>query len=348
MSTSSAPHVARTAYEAFLAELRREPSATECELWATNHAGDPDEPRALVDAGWSIARSGGDIEQALELFRRAAGFGGEFGRDAQVGIAEQLYTLHRDQEADEVQRALRAELDDQPGGLGTVRIFDDMTEMLSDAGQDQLALAWCQAGLDRAAEAGDDPEVEELRRGLLISRYHLREKLGIELDDEDLAAYAEADSSVAELTAMMRERLGPLRPDGDVDASHSDGAFDAIVLRWTREDFLAVLSRWPESTAHYGDDYETYAGRIQREARVYEESGATRVRLVTGSLTDYEAYAKARQRDPAAPSTRRDYGEWCTTARPNRVRLWPPERNGACWCDSGRKYKKCCGAPARN
>ena len=35
-------------------------------------------------------------------------------------------------------------------------------------------------------------------------------------------------------------------------------------------------------------------------------------------------------------------------ARPDRVRLWPPERNGTCWCDSGRKYKKCCGAPARN
>jgi hypothetical protein len=92
VSTSSAPHVARTAYEAFLAELRREPSATECEQWATNHAGDPDEPRALVDAGWSIARSGGDIEQALELFRRAAGFGGESGRDAQVGASRSSST----------------------------------------------------------------------------------------------------------------------------------------------------------------------------------------------------------------------------------------------------------------
>jgi len=200
--------------------------------------------------------------------------------------------------------------------------------------------------LDRAAESEDDPDVEELRRGLLVSRYYLREKLGTELDEEDLEAYAEADWSIAELRAMMRERLGPLRSDSNVEASR--GAFDAIVLRWVREDFRGVRSRWPESTHHYGDDYETYAERIQREARTYEESGATRVRLVTGSLADYEAYAEAQQRDPADPSTRRDYGEWCTTARPDRVRLWPPERNGTCWCDSGRKYKKCCGAPARN
>jgi uncharacterized protein YchJ len=26
--------------------------------------------------------------------------------------------------------------------------------------------------------------------------------------------------------------------------------------------------------------------------------------------------------------------------------FWPPERNQPCWCDSGRKYKKCCGAAA--
>lgn len=22
---------------------------------------------------------------------------------------------------------------------------------------------------------------------------------------------------------------------------------------------------------------------------------------------------------------------------------WPPGRNDACWCESGRKYKRCCG-----
>ena len=115
MNGSLATDVAHTGYGAFLAELRREPSAAECEQWAVRHAGDPEEPRALVDAGWYTARSG-NSEQALELFRRAAGFGGEYGRDAQVGIVEQLYALRRVPEADAAQKALLAELDDQPGG----------------------------------------------------------------------------------------------------------------------------------------------------------------------------------------------------------------------------------------
>ena len=35
-------------------------------------------------------------------------------------------------------------------------------------------------------------------------------------------------------------------------------------------------------------------------------------------------------------------------ARPGGPQVigWPPGRNQPCWCRSGRKYKKCCAAPA--
>ncbi|MEU5431718.1 SEC-C metal-binding domain-containing protein, partial [Streptomyces olivoreticuli] len=98
----------------------------------------------------------------------------------------------------------------------------------------------------------------------------------------------------------------------------------------------------------YGDDYDTYATRIQREARAYDEAGAAHVHLVTATLSDFEAYARHTGHDPAAPKTRQHYGEWHATAHPAQVLLWPPARNGPCWCDSGRKYKKCCGIPAKN
>ncbi|MEV0217856.1 hypothetical protein, partial [Micromonospora sp. NPDC050695] len=64
MNGSVASDAASTAYGAFLASLKREPSASECERWALQHAGDPEEPRALVDAGWYTAR-GGKSEEAL-------------------------------------------------------------------------------------------------------------------------------------------------------------------------------------------------------------------------------------------------------------------------------------------
>ena len=347
MNGSPATDVARTLYEVFLAGLGREPSAAECEQWAVRNAGDPEEPRALVDAGWHMAR-GGESERALVLFRRAAGFGGESGRDAQVGIVEQLYALRRDMEADAAQRVLRAELDDRPGGRVDLRVFDDMAEMLSDAGKHELALEWCQAGLDRVAGAGDAAELADYRRGLLITRGFLRDELDIERDGEDLAARAQSDASFAAFGEMVREKWGDLFGGRELDVPDDGSAFDGVVLCWGREDFTAVRSRWPESTATYGDDYETYATRLQREARTYDEAGAARVHIVTGNLADYEAYARRERRDPGDQSTRQDYGEWCIKAHPGWVQLWPPARNGVCWCDSGRKYKKCCGAPARN
>lgn len=47
--------------------------------------------------------------------------------------------------------------------------------------------------------------------------------------------------------------------------------------------------------------------------------------------------------------TRHAFGKWyAMTGHPERALLWPPARNGPCWCESNRKYKKCCGAPAKN
>ncbi|WP_192580422.1 SEC-C domain-containing protein [Micromonospora sp. ALFpr18c] len=300
-----------------------------------------------MDAGWYTAR-GGKSEEALALFRRAAEFGGESGRDAEVGIVEQLYALRREREAEAAQQSLWTELDGQPGGLADLRIFDDMAELLCDVGQYRPALEWCQAGLARAAKAGDDMQVQDYRRGLLITRGFLRDELGIEHDEEDLAVRAETDASLTAFREMVRETLGDAVQRRQLGVPDDVEAFDGIVLRWVREDFTAIRSRWPESTASYGDSYDTYAARIQREARGYAEAGAARVRMVSGNLADYEAYARREGRDPAERSTRREYGEWRAITHPDQVLLWPPDRNTACWCDSGRKYKKCCGAPARN
>jgi hypothetical protein len=188
----------------------------------------------------------------------------------------------------------------------------------------------------------------DYRRGRLITRGFLRGVLDIERDDEDLAVRAETDASVAAFGKMVREKWGDIFGGRELDVPGDGTAFDGIVLRCVREDFTAIRSRWPESTAHYGDDYDTYATRLQREARTYDEAGAARVHIVSGNLADYEAYAGRERRDPGDQSTRQDYGEWCIKAHPGRVQLWPPARNGVCWCDSGLKYKKCCGAPARS
>jgi tetratricopeptide (TPR) repeat protein len=331
-----------TPYETFLAKLGHEPSAAECEEWAKRHAGGQEEGRALVEAGWMTAREDG-YEEALELFRRAAEVGGEYGRDAQVGIVEQLYALRREREAELAQRALRTELEERPDGIADLRVFDDMTEVLGDAGEFELALEWCEAGLGRAAEIGDLPGAEDSLLGLRSSRGFLRAELELEPDEDDLAVEAEVEASLAAFHELIERKLAHglnLPPGGE--------PFHGVVLRWARGDFESVRARWPEETAHYGDNYDVYANRIQREARGYSEAGSDRVYLVTGALADYLAYAQREGRDPGEQTTRQDYGEHLAKDTSNQTSLWPPARNAPCWCDSGLKYKKCCGAPAKN
>jgi hypothetical protein len=193
--------------------------------------------------------------------------------------------------------------------------------------------------------ADDAAEVADYRRGLQETLRFLLEEQDIEHDEEDLA---ETEETLAALRKIAGEKWGGTAPGRESTVPDGGKAFDGIVLRWGRKDFPAIRSRWPESTAKYGDDYQRYATLLQQEARTYDDAGAARVRIVSGDLADYEAYARREGRDPGDQSTRRDYGEWCVTAHPGRVQLWPPARNSVCWCDSGRKYKKCCGAPARS
>jgi hypothetical protein len=44
--------------------------------------------------------------------------------------------------------------------------------------------------------------------------------------------------------------------------------------------------------------------------------------------------------DPGSGEARSEFA--AELARSGRARKWPPARNEACWCRSGRKYKHCC------
>jgi uncharacterized protein YecA (UPF0149 family) len=61
-----------------------------------------------------------------------------------------------------------------------------------------------------------------------------------------------------------------------------------------------------------------------------------------GSLEDYLQFAQSRGVESPDASTRGMYG--AHLAYTGRFVPWPPRRNDRCWCGSGLKYKRCCGA----
>jgi uncharacterized protein YecA (UPF0149 family) len=66
-----------------------------------------------------------------------------------------------------------------------------------------------------------------------------------------------------------------------------------------------------------------------------------RMRAIAPILVDdYTAWCEATDTDPEEGRAR--YAAHLLLE--DDVVSWPPERNGACWCGSHRKYKKCYGA----
>jgi tetratricopeptide (TPR) repeat protein len=72
-------------------------------------------------------------------------------------------------------------------------------------------------------------------------------------------------------------------------------------------------------------------GRTWDEHRALLEKGAVAGRALYTGL----AVGLAAKSDPA------EYARQLATTGGTRI-SWPPERNAACWCGSGNKYKKCC------
>ena len=233
-----------------------------------------------------------------------------------------------------------------------------MEEVYGERGRSRESLAWCEPAFhawrpSRASRRRGPAGVGEDRDDFRASRWLLREELGLEPFEEDWAAMEPSDAGLREfgleflaaLDQLPRQRFAPGLPA--VDVPDDGGSFDGIVLRWSREDLMAVRERWPEQTT-LGDDYTTYTERLQETARAYDERGTARVLIVTGTLAEFLAWTGREDRDPAEARSRGDFGAWLARTRPAQAVSFPPPRNGPCWCDSGRTYKKCCGDPAHN
>ena len=91
-------------------------------------------------------------------------------------------------------------------------------------------------------------------------------------------------------------------------------------------------------------DPGTHHHEVERGLRAAaRETPGTALHTATAAPDQVLAYAMAADLDPADPDTR---DRWARTLGRDAVAAWPPERNQVCWCGSGRKYKKCCGAPS--
>lgn len=283
---------------------------------------------ALEEAAtWQRA---GAHDRAIELLRPLTSSGGEDAEHARVALADVLFELGRDVEADAELDALRGS---RTSSVGACVLAG---ELLADRGHTERALLWFNIALSRV----DERELAQLttRHGWLTDaalaitgRRRARAALGLPQDEWDRAAPAPPRSGSPFPTAA--ELLDSLNDDDRIPAVRT--------LFWPTGELAAAATRWPDQTS--GTDLQTYHRQLESRLRTFSERGAPSITLVPGSVSGLQQFADLIRADATDPTTRHAYMN--SQVAQGQSIAWPPARNTRCWCGSGVKYKKCCRAP---
>jgi tetratricopeptide (TPR) repeat protein len=108
------------------------------------------------------------------------------------------------------------------------------------------------------------------------------------------------------------------------------------------DEFARAVAAWPTFAADWeAGGHAAYALELDRRMRAIAP-GAPR-HPVVAPLTVERVVALAQANDFDAEASEVRARAAYDVAQEGAALAWPPGRNDACWCGSGKKYKKCCG-----
>ncbi|MGH3438729.1 MAG: SEC-C metal-binding domain-containing protein [Sciscionella sp.] len=286
--------------------------------------GDDQEERAeiMLDVA-GHAKSAGETERALQIYDELiATASAENAQFAAVERLDVLVTLGRQDEVDaEIARLGRSHV--HPGPASLVAEFLEARERLDDA------LTWFNTAC-RDVDSGEIDESAIFARPELQGRARVRRALGLPPDElDERTAHAHTDFTRMLDDLARGARIAPneeWRPtsSGLTSSGHSP-------LGWSTRTTARISTRIP-----------TFESR-RKPGEIWPSGGHPVLELVATRVDDLMAFAAEHGLDPKDQQTRLDYVERSVRERAATVD-WPPPRNAPCWCDSGRKYTKCCGA----
>jgi tetratricopeptide (TPR) repeat protein len=252
------------------------------------------------------------------------------------------------------------ELEDRVDALEADGRFDEAVatlEQLAEAtGEDQRPhIAWMKVRGHRFDEAAalwaemraerpDDPGVPYLEASAYLEDGDA--ETAAPLLEEALAMALRVGSDATMARRIADDRTAALRATGaaptDVDrAARMALERTAVAAPWfAPAEHTRALEAWPAFAEETGGlDHAAYSRALDERMRGGE---GRRPVLVDLTVDEVEAWATEHGWDPGWGLTHAQVA--AEAARGGRGRPWPPGRNEPCWCGSGRKHKRCCGA----
>ncbi|MCU7726220.1 SEC-C domain-containing protein [Actinoplanes sp. KI2] len=282
----------------------------------TGRLADMADAGAALTLAAEIAESRSKLDAALRYAARAVeAYGDRVDGEVVNARAVHARILFRAGRADEAMATvepLRPQLTEYPEAAAYV------SAALAAGGRLQLAEEWLTEALRSALAARGEPtEPDGVLFFLLQQRHRVRHALRLPHDQHD------------DLAEKLETRLAN---------SAAPAAADDLLF-FPRDELARALAQWPGLASAYGADWDEHRARLERELTRQAGAGQAGLGLLPGTVAGLTAFAGG-DGDPADPRTRAGYAS--RIASGSGQIPWPPERNGACWCGSGLKYKKCC------
>jgi tetratricopeptide (TPR) repeat protein len=304
-------------------------------------AADPEEHEFDLREGYGeLAREfdrAGRQDDAIAAMELAIEHGWRSAPDARSDIAEFHLRAGRAEQAAAIWATLREEMP------GDVWLYNAAGLSYSEAGEDELAVAWLGRGIVVAIESGDP---EGLVAQLSDMRRRCLERLGLEHDELEqrvepfLATWS--DPKPPDGRSALLEAIEARQRAADADPPPgAPGSGTALAISWFPSgEYEAALERWPDLTEIWSDvPHTVYSGRMDGHIKWMRQHGVIVRAVAPIVVDDYVAWCEENEVDPE--NGRAAYA--AERLRDGDVISWPPGRNESCWCGSGRKYKKCCG-----
>ncbi|MGH2712718.1 MAG: SEC-C metal-binding domain-containing protein [Thermoleophilaceae bacterium] len=245
------------------------------------------------------------FETAARLERKAIELGSRHPVLAREMLGWYLLKAGSVSEGERVFTELRDERPDD------VEVLITMGHARSDSGLQDDALAAFDQAVTVAKHGGDQGELDRAR----VERRAEREHVGLPVDADDRAA--------PRPQPIFRETI-------------------EWALAWFPPDQLgSALARWPELAGELGDP-TAYAQSVEGHLRLLHRETGRRPSIAPLDVDEFSDWAASEGYDPDSGATRSQFA--AELVRTGDSIAWPPGRNDPCWCRSGRKYKRCCGA----
>jgi hypothetical protein len=133
---------------------------------------------------------------------------------------------------------------------------------------------------------------------------------------------------------MSNAAWSPIGSDGNYQYSAT-----ALSVFWPEPQYRAAIARWPHLSAHLGATWDEHRQRTEQHCVLIDRS-ELRVSQFPADVASFERFLMARAVASPSEEDLLAYPDARTVT--DDLVAWPPAHYAACWCGSGRKYKKCC------